>query len=98
MHHHGLKWNGIWEPRTFETRAENVAPLDLELVEVKVVADPIPGITDRHAFSLVFRGPRNRMLGQATYHFENETIGPLDFTIVPIGPDTEGLCYEAIFS
>ena len=84
--------------QTFEVRGANVEPLELELVAVKVVGEPIAGVTTRHAFSLLFRGPRDRMLGQALYRFENELAGTLEFTIVPIGPDAEGLRYEAIFN
>jgi hypothetical protein len=84
--------------QTFVVRGESADTLDLTLVAVTVVADPIPGVTSRHAFSLIFRGPADRRLDQALYHFENETAGALDFTIVPIGPDSEGLRYEAVFS
>ena len=84
--------------QTFVVRGDSADTLDLTLVAVTVVGDPIPGVTSRHAFSLVFRGPADRRLDQALYHFENETTGALEFTIVPIGPDSGGLRYEAIFS
>jgi hypothetical protein len=29
---------------------------------------------------------------------EHEEIGAFDIFLVPIGPDEEGLCYEAIFN
>ena len=85
--------------QVFQAHGEHAdPPQSLELVEVNVIGEPIPGVTTRHAFSLIFRGPGDRMLRQATYRFENDTIGPLEFTIVPIGPDAKGLRYEAIFS
>ncbi len=84
--------------QVFQAHREHTDPQDLELVSVKVIRRPIPGVTTRHAFSLIFRGPGDRMLRQGTYRFENDTIGPLEFTIAPIGPDAKGLRYQAIFS
>ena len=71
---------------------------DIELVEGKVIGDPIPGLAPRHSFSLLFHGPREALLPQAIYHFENETLGALEFVIVPLGPDQDHQRYEAIFN
>jgi hypothetical protein len=90
-----------FEPRLnemFEVHHASSEPRPLQLVEVNVIGKPIPGVTTRDAFSLVFRGPRDPMLGQATYRFENEKMGPLEFMIVPIGVDESGLRYEAVFT
>ena len=38
------------------------------------------------------------MLPQGTYKVEHEKLGTLEIFLVPIGPDKEGLCYEAIFN
>lgn len=87
--------------QTFRATEGPADPQDLELVEVTVVGEPIPDLTNRHAFSLIFEGPRDALLPQAIYRFENETLGPLEFMIVPIapiGPDERGQRYEAIFN
>lgn len=50
----------------------------------------------RAPFSLVFWGPP--ALPQGTYRVHHPTLGPLDIFMVPIGPDTRGPRYEAIFN
>ena len=52
----------------------------------------------RAPFSLVFRGARDRVLPQRTYRVGHATIGEFDLFLVPIGPDREGMRYEAIFT
>ena len=56
-------------------------------------ADP-----EHYKYPLVFRGPRDTLLPQRIYRFEHESIGDLDVFIVPIGPDDEGMLYEAVFN
>lgn len=51
----------------------------------------------RQPFALLFRGPLEPVLPQATYRFERATFPSLDIFIVPIGPDGDGMRYEAIF-
>jgi hypothetical protein len=51
-----------------------------------------------HCFSIVFRGPADRPLGQGTYHFEHGQIGGFPLFIVPRVPDQSGQYYEAIFN
>ena len=84
--------------QTFKATTVEPGSQDLELVEVKVIGDPIPGVTTRHGFSLVFRGARDVLLPQAMYSFENETLGSLEFMIVPLGPDEDHQRYEALFN
>lgn len=52
----------------------------------------------REPFSLVFRGPRAPILPQRIYRMEHARMGAFDLFIVPIGPDAEGLRYEAVFA
>jgi hypothetical protein len=49
-------------------------------------------------FSVVFRGPRDALFPQRTYRMEHEEIGAFDIFLVHIGPDEEGLLYEAVFN
>jgi hypothetical protein len=51
----------------------------------------------RIPFSLVFRGPRARMLPQRTYRLVHAALGAFPLFLVPIGPDRIGMCYEAAF-
>ncbi len=52
----------------------------------------------RVPFSLVFRGSLQPVLPQRTYRVEHDGIGEFDLFLVPIGPDAEGMRYEAVFT
>lgn len=49
-------------------------------------------------FALLFYGPGERLLPQRIYRLEHATLGAFDLFIVPLGPDAQGLRYEAIFT
>ena len=70
--------------------------LDLVLIEVIEGTGGLPG--GRQPFSLLFRGPIYPRLPQATYQFEHPQHGALAVFIVPIGANTDGTTYEAIFA
>ncbi len=70
--------------------------IDLVLVEASPAGAARAG--HRAPFSLVFRGARTPVLPQAIYPFQHPTLGTLDIFIVPIGPDAEGMRYEAVFT
>jgi hypothetical protein len=75
-------------------------PLDFELNSVIRLGGSPEGESSgrRQPFSIVFRGPGDVLLPQRTYRMEHAEIGSFDLFIVPIGPDEEGLRYEAIFT
>ncbi len=52
----------------------------------------------RSPYSLVFRCVSAPVLPQRIYHLRHERLGDLDLFLVPIGPDGEGMRYEAIFT
>ena len=70
--------------------------LKLVLAEAVEAKGGRPG--NRAPFSLIFRGPAEPLLPQATYNIEHPRLGPLDIFIVPIGKDEHGVRYQAIFS
>ncbi|MFO7169463.1 MAG: hypothetical protein DIU80_015670 [Chloroflexota bacterium] len=74
--------------------------VEVELIEVTDLGDPPPAgyPIRRRPFSLVFRAPRTCHLPQRIYTLENHTLGQLDLFLVPIGPDSRGMCYEAVFT
>jgi hypothetical protein len=51
----------------------------------------------RIPFSLVFRGPRTGILPQRTYRIAHAALGEFPLFLVPIGPDSAGMRYEAAF-
>jgi hypothetical protein len=71
-------------------------PIDLELVEVST-GGQAPR-SNRRAFSLVFRGPRQPGLRQGNFRLEHDTMGALELFLVPIAPDSQGPLYEAVFT
>ncbi len=78
-------------------------PLPLELVEVQRASyadDPaaVGPSGRREPFNLLFRGPRSPYARQGTYRLEHERMGTLEIFLVPLGPDTAGMRYQAIFT
>ena len=49
-------------------------------------------------FSILFRGPAEPVLPQAIYRLSHSALDAQDLFLVPIGPDGEGMTYEAVFS
>jgi hypothetical protein len=72
------------------------SPLEVVLYEVKR-HEPHPG-PRQEPFSAFFRGPRNSILPQRIYQMEHDRLGTLEIFLVPIGPDAQGMGYEAVFN
>jgi hypothetical protein len=70
---------------------ENVA---LELVEVNE-ANYSPRLEN---FSLLFRGPLEPVFPQCIYRLSHATLGGIELFLVPLGPDGQGMRYEAVFN
>ena len=82
-------------------RAAHVEPVRAELIEVTNLTargGPHAANRDRAPFSLVFRAPPETMLPQQIFAVEHDDMGILEIFLVPIGPDHEGMRYEAIFT
>ncbi|HEX7119524.1 MAG TPA: hypothetical protein VF212_12090 [Longimicrobiales bacterium] len=54
--------------------------------------------TDRTPFTLLFRGPADAVLPQRIYPMEHDELGAFELFLVTVGPDAEGMRYEAVFS
>lgn len=77
---------------TFTIEVEGGEPLALTLEEVQVHAQ---GHEHRaEPFTLVFTGPSDRLVPQATLKLAHEVVGELDIFLVP----TELGRYEAVFN
>lgn len=85
----------------FRMHVDSGSVLEVELIEVKSLApasqagEPSGG---RAPFSIVFRGPRQPVLPQKIYTLEHKRLETFEVFLVPIGPDAEGMRYEAIFN
>ena len=78
----------------FRIRVAGREPLTIELIEVEDVSK-----SPRHEeFSLLFRGPVSPYALQAIHHIEHDRLGEFDLFLVPLGPDGQGMRYEAVFN
>lgn len=68
------------------------------LVEAKALGPGARAAREVERFSLVFRTAPEVVLPQRVYRLEHDSLGALDLFLVPIGPDGEGMCYEAVFA
>ena len=82
----------------FHVERENADPVETQLIEVEKRGAESPGSHMRQAFSVIFRGPMEPLLAQRIYVLNNKTLGSLDVFLVPVGPDEQGMRYEAIFT
>ena len=82
----------------FCIRLEGIEPIDLELVSV-TEAGPASRPEARAPFSLHFLGPVSpQYLVQHSYRLEHEQMGAFDLFIVPLGPESGRMRYEAILA
>ena len=87
--------------QSFFIHLDQAEKIEVELIQVTELPasskDPSKH-PRRNPFSIVFRGPKDRVLPQKIYQIEHKDTGTLDLFIVPIGPDEEGMRYEAVFT
>ena len=72
------------------------APLEVVLSQVRL--HEAHGGPRKQPFSLYFRGPRQPVLPQQIYRLEHDRMGTMEVFLVPIGPDGQGMGYEAVFN
>ncbi len=71
-------------------------PVKLELLSATLARGSGPG--GRTGFSLLFRGPVQPVLPQGIQSLRHPAFGEPGIFLVPIGPDAQGMRYEAIFN
>ncbi|MCO6457613.1 MAG: hypothetical protein J5I93_20110 [Pirellulaceae bacterium] len=81
---------------TFQLLDATDTALPAQLIEVKPLG--ISAADNRQAFSLVFRTRDSRILPQRLYQLEHPRLGCHALFLVPLGPDGQGMRYEAIFN
>jgi hypothetical protein len=78
---------------------DETSKVKVTLVQVDSLASRKQTAAGKEGFSLVFRGPKERILKQNTYLIEHRELGMLSFLIVPIGTkDTSAPYYEAVIN
>ncbi len=82
----------------FSLHGATDAPLVVTLVEASALPEH-PGAL-RAPFSLLFEGPAQPLLPQATYGLAHAALGPapLDIFLVPVSRSPLGTRYEAVFN
>ncbi len=80
---------------TFRIHLPPMHVMDVELVEVTeghAAVEQRPGAAARHErFSMVFRGPQDRLLQQGVYQMQHKQLGAFELFLVPVGQDKVGL-------
>lgn len=85
--------------QTFRIALEPPEALELTLAETRALRGDTVESSPRGPFALLFRGgPPDRYLPQRTYDLEHPEMGTLSVFLVPLGPDKEGMRYEAVFT
>ena len=77
----------------FRVFGEAADPVDIELVRVTSLSSP-----GHVQFSIQFQGPGNLFLPQNIYTLEHEILGKFDLFLVPVGKNSNGFEYEAVFN
>ncbi len=72
--------------------------LPLRLVRVRSLSEEEGDSGRREPFSVEFRAVGEPPLAQRIYSIECGAWGSLEIFLVPIGPDKEGMIYEAVFT
>jgi hypothetical protein len=85
----------------FHIAAEGIEPFEAVLISVDELGSRPTVDTEterRRPFSIVMRGPKHVEHPQGIYRIEHEQMGSFDIFLVPIGPDAEGMQFEAVFA
>ena len=72
--------------------------LQADLIDISDMLETDDGVMQSRQFSLVWRGPADKILDQGTYTVSHPDIGDLELFLVTIGPDESGMRYEAVFT
>ncbi len=72
-------------------RISSDASVELRVIETKVKGDPRP-------FSVLFAGPLQPELTQATFAASHPAQGDVDLFIVPVARTADAMHYEAVFA
>ncbi len=73
-------------------------PVAARLTNVRALTPPSTDHEGRLPWSLVFRVPPDASYEQGIYRVHHRSFGEVELFLVPIGPDREGMQYEAVFT
>jgi hypothetical protein len=92
-----------FQPRigqTFRIRPRPDTEIAAELIEARSLGEPGRAIASKRRipFTLSFRTTLSPVLPQRIYEVVHDEMGAYDIFLVPVGPDGNGMVYEAIFT
>jgi hypothetical protein len=73
------------------------SPPDLATLRLVKVDPARKGGRAGGAFSLLFTAPSGPWLPQAIYPVQHPTLGTMEIFLVPVGPESGGNGYQAVF-
>jgi uncharacterized protein DUF6916 len=86
----------------FEVTPQEGEPFEAVLSRCEETTYGSPGdwreTGQRVPFSLLFHGPADGAVAQQICGFRHAELGQFDLFIVPLGPDEQGMRYEAVIS
>lgn len=82
----------------FHASLEGGERLPLKLTAVHPWTNESAQSWPRVPFSLVFHTVPQAVMPQQVYRLENESMEPFELFLVPLGPDQQGMRYEAVFT
>lgn len=84
---------------TFQMQVSPEQTAALELIEVSgYPAQAMRSDATREPFSLLFRGAKELQVSQQIFRLNHPELGVHEVFLVPIGPDKQGMRFEAVFS
>jgi len=84
-----------FEGQNFKTQAQDGSPTDLFLKRIEKRENGPSGF---EFFSLLFDGPLEPRLEQATYVLHKDGVDELPVFLVPVAGDDQGFQYEAVYN
>lgn len=87
-----------WQTCLHDVFQADVAGQSLTFELVEATALTAQPNASREPYSLVFRGSSEPVLEQGIVAMIHPEMGDIAIFLVPIGPDSQGMCYEAVFT
>jgi hypothetical protein len=86
----------------FRIHLAPITTMEVELVEVTPKgafdSQQPQAAACQERFSIVFRGPHDKVLQQGMYQMQHNQLGAFELFLVPVGRDHDGVYYEAVFN
>ncbi len=82
----------------FRIELESLPSVELKLITVTPRASEPHEQAGMERFSVLFSGPGDVFVPQQTYRLTHPEMGELEIFLVPIGKESDGFRYEAVYN